>query len=407
MPLIRCVVCETTRGMPAAKSGAARMPQGWKSLGDQPHCSKCKQTGYALRAVIAPVSGPVDRPWGDLREELRALWIESTRCANWIMTELYARDVRRQPDDDRLPAMAHVYLYPEARVLFPRLPAQAVAALVHTAQRRYRADRFALLWSRTASLATYRYPVAFTVPTQAWSLREQEGRWIVSVRLSDSRWRLLLRGGPGMRRQASKLSQLVSGDAERGPLEIYQLPGPGGGRTSSNGGTRVMVKIAAWLPKIATGERSDAITVRTDAESLLCCQPRWRIDPAPIRGVLAAEARRRASLLTNLSAARRARGSRPGGIEAALSELSRRSRQRLAEACRTYAAQLAAHVASRGAGVVHYDDRVRPELTHFPWEQLRRRLAEKLDDRGIRFVHLNTECTDQPVAGETRDDHAA
>ena len=56
---------------------------------------------------------------------------------------------------------------------------------------------------------------------------------------------------------------------------------------------------------------------------------------------------------------------------------------------------------------MHYDDRVRPALTHFPWEQLRRRIAEKLDEGGIEFVHVHDEGTDQHLPGETRDDHAA
>jgi hypothetical protein len=208
-----------------------------------------------------------------------------------------------------------------------------------------------------------------------------------------------------MRRQAIRLCQLGAGLAERGPLTIYESAKPGS--SQSRRATRVMVKISAWLPKVASANQGEVITVRTDTNDLLACAPRWRIDPAPVRGVLAAEMRRRASLLTNLSAARRAQGRRPTGIEEALRELSRRSRQRLAEACRTYAAQLAAHVAQMGAGAVQYDDRVRPVLAHFPWEQLRRRIAEKLDERGIRFVHADSDGADRPVPGETRGDHAA
>ena len=263
--------------------------------------------------------------------------------------------------------MPPVYLYPEARVLFPGLPAQAVAALAHDVQRRYRASRYAVLWSRSASLPTYRYPVAFAVPSQAWSLHEQQGRWVVSVRLSDSRWRLLLRGGPTMHRQAVRLRQIAGGEAERGSLTIYESPAgrPHDGGSSS-GGSRVMVKIAAWLPKTAEGDRRGGpVLVRTDEQSLLICERRWRIDPAPVRGVLAAETRRRSSLLTNLQAARTPHARRAEGIERALSELSRRSRQRLAEACRTYAAHLVAHVVARGAREVHYDDRVRPTLPIF------------------------------------------
>src|SRR5262245_49047903 len=237
--------------MPAAKDGKPRTPQGWKVLKGQAYCPTCKQTAYSLRAVILPVSRPDTASWAELRQELRKLWAETTRCANWLVSELYARDVRRQPGDDRLPPMPHIYLYPEARALFPRLSAQTVAALAQDVLRRYRATRYAVLWTRSASLASYRYPVPLPIPTPAWSLHEEDGRWVASVRLSNSRWRLKLRGGAPMHRQNEKLRQMAAGEAERGSLTIYESASPGtphrGG--SSAGGSRVMVKIAAWLPK--------------------------------------------------------------------------------------------------------------------------------------------------------------
>jgi hypothetical protein len=350
-----------------------------------------------LRAVILPVVGPQAGTWPALRDELRTLWAETTRCANWLVSELYARDVRRQAGDERLAPMPHIYLYPEARALFPQLPSQAVAALAQDVLRRYRAARYALLWTRASSLASYRYPVALTLPSQAWSLHEEQGRWVVDVRLSESRWRLRLRGGPPMRRQLERLRHIHDGEAERGSLTIYE---------SRAATPRLMVKIAAWLPKVAAGERTVAVRVRTDEQSLLAAEPRWRIDPAPIRAVLAADARRRSSLLANLRAAKAARG-RTDGIQRALEELSRRTRQRLIESCRTYAAHLAAHVEACRAREVEYDDSVRPELSHFPWELLRRRIAEKLDERGIRFVFGASKAGAPPLPSERDGEHAA
>lgn len=369
--------------MPPTRDGRARTPRGWKLLKGEAYCPACKQSSYVLRAVIVPVAAPQTGSWAELRDELRRLWSETTRCANWLVSELYARDVRRQPEDERLAPMPHIYLYPEARALFPRLPAQAVAALAQDVLRRYRAVRHAVLWTRAASLASYRYPVALTLPSQAWSLHRdsEQGQWIVSVRLSESRWRLRLRGGAPMRRQLQRLGQIEDGHAERGSLTIYE---PRSRRDST--APPLMVKIAAWLPKVAAEDRSAVVQVRTDEQSLLTAEPRWRIDPAPIRSVLAADARRRSSLLANLQSAR-ASGGRMDGIRTALEELSHRTRQRLFESCRTYAAHLAAHLEACRAREVHYDDGVRPVLSHFPWELLRRRIAEKLDERGIRFVY--------------------
>lgn len=367
--------------MPAARDGRPRTPQGWKVLKGEAYCRTCKQSSYALRAVIVPIVSPISRSWGELRAELRMLWGETTRCANWLVSELYARDVRRQAEDDRLAPMPHIYLYPEARALFPGLPPQAVAALAQQVLRRYRAARHSVLWTRSASLASYRYPVAVTVPTQAWSLHEEQGQWIVSVRLSDARWSLRLRGGHAMRRQVERLQQIQDGQAERGSLTIYESP------TTTSGPPRVMVKIAAWLPKTAATDRGLVVHAGPDPESLLAVGPHWRIDPAPTRGVLAADARRRLAMTTNLQSTRAARG-RTEGIEKALDALCHRTRQRLADMCRTYAAHLASRVVASGASEVRYDDRVRPDLAHFPWEQLRRRVAQKLDERGVRFVYV-------------------
>ena len=146
---------------------------------------------------------------------------------------------------------------------------------------------------------------------------------------------------------------------------------------------------------------SGPLTVASDEHSLLVAPPRWRIDPAPLRGVLAADTRRRQSLLTNLHAVRAGRG-RTDGIEQALRELSQRTQRRLADACRTYAAHLSHYVRSRGIREVHYDDRVRPALEHFPWAQLRDRIAQKLGDHSIRFVHVG-----RTIAHGKDGEHAA
>jgi hypothetical protein len=405
---VQCVVCETARAMPPTRQGRGRIPRGWKMLRGEPHCPACKGSAFVLRALILPIARPEGASWPEFRAQLQRQWRETTRCANWMISELYARDIRREPDDQRLRPMPSVYLYPEARALFPVLSAQAVGQLAQDILRRYRAVRFDLLWSRRCSLPTYRYPVALTVPTLAWSLHASGGRWTVSARVGDTRQRFLLRGGPEMRRQSRRLEQIVTGEAERGSLTIYETASAADGALAASRGTRVMVKIAAWLPKTATAPAGAVIEAGTDGDALLRADARWRIDPAPLRSVLAAEQRRREALLTNLQVARLHSGQRRDGIERALRELSRRSQARMADACRTYAAHLAAHALARGARAVHYDDRVRPALPHFPWEQLRRRIAEKLDEQRIAFVHVNGAVIEPvTVACEGGGEHAA
>jgi hypothetical protein len=114
-------------------------------------------------------------------------------------------------------------------------------------------------------------------------------------------------------------------------------------------------------------------------------EPDWRVNPAPLRGVLAAGARRRAALLNSLGLARSEPRRRCTGIEGRLAAEVERSRP-LVDACRN-AAHLAAHAVPWHAAAVEYDeydeydDRDRSALAHFPWTELRRRIFEKLDER--------------------------
>jgi hypothetical protein len=85
-------------------------------------------------------------------------------------------------------------------------------------------------------------------------------------------------------------------------LTIYETASP---RTRHRGGsaahgTRVMLKIAAWLPKGPAAEGDAILRVRTHPSALLFAEPDWHIDPAPLRGVLAADLRRRASIIGNV-----------------------------------------------------------------------------------------------------------
>ena len=90
------------------KQIAKRLPSGWKHLGEEYWCSKCWAGKYILRAISFPVAGPVDRTWQELRAALREMFIETTAVSNWMMTELYTRDVRREAGQTKMPNAARV-----------------------------------------------------------------------------------------------------------------------------------------------------------------------------------------------------------------------------------------------------------------------------------------------------------
>src|SRR5450755_2357653 len=120
-----CLDCKNTREKPLEP----RLPRGWKRRDEGSYCDNCWGKRYILRAVVVPIAAPIESTWEELRAALREMWIATTHASNWIVTELYARDVRPLKGDEKIPVMVRQYLYPEIRPLFPTLPSQTVAAL--------------------------------------------------------------------------------------------------------------------------------------------------------------------------------------------------------------------------------------------------------------------------------------
>jgi hypothetical protein len=141
-------------------------PAAWKKVEENYYCNACWEKRHVLRAISIPVASPLDCSWEELRQVLKLMWAQTTACANRIMTECYARDVRRTgKEHEKMPPMPRVYLYPDLRTEFPALPSQTVASLEHTAVAKYRALRYSVIWIANAALPTYRYPTPFPIPS--------------------------------------------------------------------------------------------------------------------------------------------------------------------------------------------------------------------------------------------------
>src|SRR5579862_4327425 len=121
---IRCIECSLARQVKRTKANNARLPIGWKRNEQQePVCSACWNESFILRALTFPVVSPLSGSWEELGSDLKTMWVQTTAAANWMMTECYTRDVRRN-GEAKMPPMPKVYLYPEARIKFPNLPPQ-------------------------------------------------------------------------------------------------------------------------------------------------------------------------------------------------------------------------------------------------------------------------------------------
>lgn len=403
---IRCTRCGAVRVQPIARSGRPRLPKGWKVLHDQPYCGPCKSDVYALRSVVVPLAGPVDGTWADFRTALRAGWNASTACANWMTTELYARDVRRQPGETKLAGMPRTYLYPEARLLFPALPPRAIPAMEQEVHAQYRAHRYDLLWLRQATLPTHRYPYPLPIPRQAWALSRSGEAWHLSFPLGDRRWTVRLRGGAELRYRLHALRQIAAGDAVAGALALYQVPSHRGDHRpdGAHRETRVMVRIAAWFPREPQHDAAGVLLVRTDADHFLVAgsgRQQWTLNADQVRRWRMAYDRQRQRLVQDLKTGWHARDRRAGmlGRVAALAE---RQRRRIDAWTHLSSRQVVDHAVRRRVAAIYYDDQVQTFVRSYPWHDLRQHIQQKAERAGLTF-----ECAASPeVAPESEDARA-
>ena len=156
----KCCICGLERNTKSTAKGEARTPKGWKNHAGQLYCADDWRKKYVLRAITMQIASPSDgsdSSWKDFRLELRAMWAATTQACNWMSTELYAQDVRRNAED-KMPPMTRVYLYPKARLRFPSLPSQTVSALENTVQAKYRAKRYDVIWRCAAGACDLSLP---------------------------------------------------------------------------------------------------------------------------------------------------------------------------------------------------------------------------------------------------------
>jgi hypothetical protein len=358
------------------------LPSGWKRRGDDVFCGSCWRSRFILRAITMPISSPLDCSWDDLHAAVKEMWRVTTRASNWMMTELYARDVRRN-GDDKMPPMPKAYLYPEARERFPSLPSRTVASLEHATQGRYRKARYEVIWTCSRSLPTHRYPVPFPMPSQAWHATIEEDRPVVSVTIGTSRLRLRLKSGPQFRRQLNAFRQMARGEAERGDLAILES------------GDSLAVKMVAWLPRTETvHDANGALFVYTRNDCLLCAvngkdETLWRYNGDHLRR-WQAEHRRR---LQRWSEDQKYENRPVPSFAERRSAAVEKHGNRMNSALHEIAAQLAGYAARRRFASVRYDDTEHGFCESFPWYRLRALIAEKLDKRGIAMEIASREVT--------------
>ena len=332
-----------------------------------------------LRTIVLPVVEPLGGTWPELWSSLKEMWVLTTQASNWILTELYARDVRRS-GDDKMPPMPSLYLYPELRRKFPKLAPKSAVHLEHSTQRKYRAKRYAVVWLSKSTLPTMRYPQPLPVDNQSWSTAFDEGgRPVLSIRIGEKRWELRLKGGARYRRQLAALRVIVEGMAARGEAALY----------SRVDGT-LLSKIVAWLPRPPANERSGSLNVCTRPDSLLVAvdtkgERLWTLNGDHVRRWIAEHDRR----LWRLSQDQKAEQRPVPTFAARRQSLVLKYRNRMSTAIQQFASQLANFAKRRKVAIVVLDDSDQSYAEKFPWFELRKRISVKLGELGIEFKHAN------------------
>jgi hypothetical protein len=359
-----------------------------------------------------PVVEPVAEAWSDLRDALKEAWVQTTAAANWMMTELYARDIRRN-GDEKMPPMKRAYLYPEARLRFPGLAPQSVVSLENSVQSAYRAARYEVLWTCSASLPTYRYPRPLPVHNQSWEATIAEERPVVRVRLGNRWWLLRLKGGPRFRSQTEAYRQMVSGVAIRGELTLYRVRAHNGklsGRPNDDQKVKytVMCKMVAWLQRPAPQElrpSTDTLRVETADDMLLVAfnakrEPVWRYHGDHLRR-WAAEHRRS---LQNFADDQKAEQHPTPAFADRRTAARLKYRNRVQTAIREIAAQVTAYALRRDFSAIDYDDTATGFCPDFPYSALRDQLRVKCGEAGLGFEYSRTALEpSQPVESSASD----
>jgi hypothetical protein len=367
-----------------------------------------------VRAFELPLQHAPKETWPLIRE----CWQQSTQLANWCVTQLLRADVVRTPGMDKLPKFADVDLY---ALMFGRkaekrgrkdkdkvLPVVASAfagtefwagaalsavSIMRQVKEKYLQERLAVIWQRSKSPCTYRFPHPWPVHAQGWKAAwlDTSGKPCVRLTLPGGQVEMRLRGGAEFGRQMGLFRQIVSGELPRLQLVIRQQGCSLGCHRPTMPGrepARVMVKMVARLPvRPSPGGRT--LTLCTDESAFwvaeLDGQPAWVLNADHVRRAcdwLAIHETRRQRLAQDRKAERRLN---PGAdswrrsLERCCDKHARRMNSWLHET----AAHLTGYAVRQKVGLVLYRDQQKGFAPLFPWHKLKTLLVDKLRAAGI------------------------
>jgi len=360
-----------------------------------------------IKAITFRVAGPIGCEWKNLRETLDLCWQDSTRLANWAVTEMAKADVVRTPEMQKLPPTpankkgSPFYLYPFARQVCPTMDAQSVVAVLNTVQGNYKKRRRDVIWRGAISLPRYRFPFPYSIPAVSYKcewLSDTEKAPVVKVRLRGVWFTLRLRAGPGFIRQIKEFAQIIDGTAKQCQLDIFREVANHSdnrigarGHSAPGGGESVhynyVVKIVAKFP-VVERKFENTLEVTTAPDSFLVLQQFnkeiWRENADHVRKWIIEHQNRIHRLSEDLKFETR-QGKRYQQILDAMTRAKNKFHDRML----SFRHEAAAHVigkAIRGrCKKILYKDAERSYFPSFQWFEFRETLRNKTQAAGIEF----------------------
>lgn len=359
-----------------------RMPTGWKRLGESVHCDKCWKLRYVIKAVTIPVVSPVGMDWPSLRKILQEQFDLSTKAANWTMRQVAALDtvlgVGTKLEKMPVPMPGGKTLYKAVADQFA-LDTRTASCLSNAVLALYKKARFEMHRGRT-SLPSIRYPYPIPITGATWDVTEgEDGGLTVDVPLGrKNRVSLRLRGGSEYRRQLTDIRKIISGEAVKGQLDIYEK------------GTKLLVKFAGWFPRKPATDKPWSASLVSGGDNFATLYNdqnktiyRWNADHVK-RWVIAQDEQNQ-RLREDLKAEKRL-GREKDGILARLALLSDKHTNRMHSFCHEVSAQIVNHLVRRRCGTLICTFADTGFIPHFPWFKFKTMLANKANAVGIEFV---------------------
>lgn len=399
-----CARCQCVKPAMKAKSGRFQMPRGWKRHeDDRILCKECMNKAYRILAVTVPIVKPLNGTWQELDEQLRQVWAWSSQLSTWCMARLHSVDpgYKRVGEKVKPQTMPKVNLYKEAETLvrLQGMPGSSKAAITWQCQTKYNKARGDIFYGGRgkgrSDWPKFSYPMPFPVPAQAWSVERRPEGIVVSCRLVDRRWELVLRGGKDFARQTAMIDKLIRGEGMRCELSICGQRATAGDHrraieTRDNSGgpkryTRAMIKIVMRVP-VAHRVTEGSLRVRTMPNSFLVARVKgrerngWWLNADHVRGRIAWHRRRMARLAQDYKCELR---SQRNGLKE-LMKMARKKHQRFMSTRLTEAAaNLAGYARRQRVAEVIYDDSVQEYFESFPWAEFWDKLAYRLGEYDV------------------------